>query len=101
MNVQEQNEEQNENDKQEFIRQLKKVGTLGHETEKAREKIFLNQANGIFTIISIYSIVVLYLISFDILDLEGCRLVLFLVLIYMFLLFSLVYSVKTQIQNKY
>jgi len=89
------------NQKQNLIGQLKKIGNLGYKAEKEREKNLLNQANGIFTVISIYSLLILYVISFKIINLEGWRLIFFLFSSYIFLLSSLVYAFRAQIQRKY
>jgi len=105
MNIQEQKEseeqEESEKQKQKLIRQLKKIGDLGYKTEREREINLFNQANGIFTIISIYSLLILYLISFKIIFLEGLRLVFFLFSSYIFLFIGLVYAVRAQVQKKY
>lgn len=85
----------------EFFVQLKKVGNSGFKTEDLREKISLNQINGIFTIISIYSLIVLYAISFEIIKLEGWKLIIFLAFTYIPLVLSLVLAIKAQIQNGY
>ena len=98
---QEREEIEEQKQKQELIRQLKKIGDLGYEAEKEREKNLLNQANGIFTVISIYSLLILYLISFEIVNLEGWQLIFFLFSSYAFLFISLIYAIRTQIQKKY
>ena len=84
-----------------LFQQLIKVGNFGYETEKMREKVLFNQTNGIFTIISIYSLVVLYIFSLNIIELSGSRLVLFFVLIYANLVASLLFVIKAQIQGGY
>ena len=105
MNMQEQKKAEDQekigNQKQNLIGQLKKIGNLGYKAEKEREKNLLNQANGIFTVISIYSLLILYVISFKIINLEGWRLIFFLFSSYIFLLSSLVYAFRAQIQRKY
>ena len=99
MTIQEKEEENRQ--KQKLIGQLKKIGNLGYKAEREREKNLLNQANGIFTVISIYSLLILYVISFKIINLEGWRLIFFLFSSYIFLLSSLVYSIRAQIQKKH
>jgi hypothetical protein len=84
-----------------LFQQLIKVGNFGYETEKMREKVLFAQTNGIFTIISIYSLVVLYIFSLNIIELRGFRLVLFFVLVYANLVVSLLFVIKAQIQGGY
>ena len=84
-----------------LFQQLIKVGNFGYETEKMREKVLFNQTNGIFTIISIYSLVVLYIFSLNIIELSGFRIVLFFVLIYANLVVSLLFVIKAQVQGGY
>ena len=84
-----------------LFQQLIKVGNFGYETEKIREKVLFYQTNGIFTIISIYSLVVLYIFSLNIIELSGFRIVLFFVLIYANLVVSLLFVIKAQVQGGY
>ena len=84
-----------------LFQQLIKVGNFGYETEKMREKVLFNQTNGIFTIISIYSLVVLYIFSLNIIELSGFRIVLFFILVYANLVVSLLFVIKVQVQGGY
>jgi hypothetical protein len=84
-----------------LFQQLIKVGNFGYETEKMREKVLFAQTNGIFTIISIYSLVILYVFSLNIIELRGFRLILFFVLVYANLVISLLFVIKAQIQGGY
>jgi len=83
-----------------LIQRLKTVGEIGYKTEKLREKALINQANSIFTIVSIFSLVFLYLFP-DVIKLAGCRLYLFLGSIYLFLLISLGCAMYTHLFSKY
>jgi len=84
-----------------LFQQLIKVGNFGYETEKMREKVLFNQTNGIFAIISIYSLVVLYIFSLNIIELRGFRLILFFILVYANLVVSLLFVIKAQVQGGY
>ena len=70
---------------------------MGFQTEDNREKSLARQSYTILTIVSIYSLAILYVISFNILNLNNCRLILFLVSIYICFLFCLYYAAKSQI----
>ena len=68
---------------------------MGFQTEDNREKSFVQQSNTILTIISIYSLAALYVISFDVFVLNSCRLFFFLGSIGICLLFCLYFVART------
>lgn len=84
-----------------LYQQMIKVGNFGYKTENMREKVLLTQTNGIFTIVSIYSIAILYVIALKIINIEGCRLYLFIGLIYIFIILCLLCAFLAQIQGNY
>ena len=76
------------------------IGEIGYKTEKLREKALINQANSIFTVVSIFSLVFLYLFP-DVVKLTGCCLYLILGSIYLFLLLSLSCAMYVHFFSKY
>jgi len=83
-----------------LIQRLKRIGEIGYKTEKLREKALINQANSIFTVVSIFSLIFLYLFP-DLITLAGCRLYLFIGSIYSFLLISLGCAMYSHLFSEY
>ncbi|MDR2944445.1 MAG: hypothetical protein LBU81_05100 [Methanosarcinales archaeon] len=84
-----------------LFEQLIKIGNFGYQSENMRQETLFTQTNGIFTVISIYSLAVLTVFSSKIIILAGGRLYLFLGLTYMFLFISLMYGVRAQVHGRY
>jgi len=85
---------------QEIFQYLEKIGLFGFDTEDRKEQSLINQSNAIFTIISIFSLVILYLISFEIFIFSPCQKIWFLSIIFLFLSASLSFAVAVQIMGK-
>jgi len=85
---------------QEMFQYLEKIGLFGFETENRKEQSLINQSNAILTIISIFSLVILYLISFEIFIFNSCQKMWFLSIIFLLLSASLSFAIKVQIMGK-
>lgn len=79
---------------------LENIGKVGYETQDLIGKSLLNQSNAILTVISIFSLIVLYIISFEIFNLEMFDKLYFMAVAYIPLFLSLSCAIGVQFLSK-